>query len=290
LRQLGWLLLFFCCCASQAQQPDSFRWIDFHSPKDQDTIVWVTRSLEAEKWTAIREIGVKWDAALVVTTLRATPQSPAGADTFAVWSVSLTNHGLTPLIKGVNLRLLDMMTFADGAPQELGALYDNCRECAADTYFTAFYYDVRQHAWSARWMHGGEGVPVWSANAPQGVAWTQVYAVMAEGDGHQLLGTWNHYDYGTQKPPEDFLNRYDIDPFSGLERVRPLIDKEADALKLRLCAAPDAGPGLERGQDSPLCQQLVKPRVERKPVTTPPANNHGQSVPPGSRSRPETRH
>jgi len=27
----------------------------------------------------------------------------------------------------------------------------------------------------------------------------------------------------------------------------------------------------------------VKPRILRKPVTTPPANNHGQSLPPGAR-------
>jgi len=41
----------------QAQQ-DSFRWTDFHAPKDQDVLVWVTRALEAEKWSSIREIGV----------------------------------------------------------------------------------------------------------------------------------------------------------------------------------------------------------------------------------------
>ena len=49
-------------------QQDTFRWMDFHSAKDQDVIVWVTRALEAEKWTSIREIGVIYDAALVVTT------------------------------------------------------------------------------------------------------------------------------------------------------------------------------------------------------------------------------
>src|ERR1019366_10125489 len=51
-------------------QQDPFRWMDFHSEKDQDIVVWVTRALNAEKWTAIREIGVQYDAALVVTTLR----------------------------------------------------------------------------------------------------------------------------------------------------------------------------------------------------------------------------
>jgi hypothetical protein len=264
------------------QAPDNFRWVDFHSPKDQSVIVWVTRSLAVEDWTAIREIAVEYDAALVVTTRRATPQSAANADTFSVWSVSLTNHIVAPLIKGVNLRWLDWMRFAKDAPLEPAAFYDNCSGCAADTYFTAFHYDPSQHGWAARWMRGGQAVPVWSGNPPAGAAWTQVYAGISEQDGRQLLGTWNHFEYGKHKPPEDFVYLYDLDPLSGLERTQQLNGKKADAMKERLCRAQDALPGIVRGQDSPLCQQIVKPRSERKPVTTPPANNHGQSVPPGS--------
>lgn len=264
-------------------QQDSFRWMDFHSPKDQDVIVWVTRALDAEKWTSIREIGVEYDAALVVTTLRPTPQSPANADGFAVWSISLTNHGVTPLLKGVNLRWLDWLRFSDGGAQEPGILYDNCIQCPADTYLTAFRYDVSQHAWAARWMRGGQGIPVWSAKAPDGVAWSQVYAVLSEPNGQQLVGTWNHIDYGKEKPAEDFLYQYDLDSFSGLERTQQLSGKQGDAMKQRLCQAQDGGPGLNRGQDAPVCRDSAKPHAERKPVTTPPANNHGQSAPPGSK-------
>src|ERR1035441_4435892 len=107
------------------QAPDAFRWIDFHSAKDQDVVTWVTRSLTVENWTSIREIGVEYDAALVITTTRSNPQSLPSSDTFTVWSLSLTNHGYIPLIKGVNLRLLDWMLFADGRPRELAALYDD---------------------------------------------------------------------------------------------------------------------------------------------------------------------
>jgi len=49
------LVLIAPLCAQQG--PDEFRWVDFHAQRDQDTIVWVTRSLQPEKWTAIREIG-----------------------------------------------------------------------------------------------------------------------------------------------------------------------------------------------------------------------------------------
>jgi hypothetical protein len=268
-----------------AQHQDTFRWMDFHSKKDQDVIVWVTRSLTVENWTAIREIGVIYDAALVVTTDRATPQSAANADTFTVWDVSLTSHVVAPLIKGVNLRWLDQMRFTPDGPQELAVLYDDCRECATNTYFTAFHYDVSHHMWGPRWISGGQGVPVWSANRPAAVEWTQVYAGFAEPDGRELLGTWNHFDYGRAKPPDDFVYRYEVDPFSGLERTEHLSGLEADAMKLHLCNAEDAVTGLARGQDTPLCLPYARRQIERKPVTTPPANNHGKSVPPGSRPR-----
>jgi hypothetical protein len=132
-------------------------------------------------------------------------------------------------------------------------------------------------------MRGGQAVPVWSANAPPGVTWNQVYAAMADPNGREFMATWSHFDYGAQKPPEDFIYRYDLDSYSGLEHTQPLVGKDADAMKLRLCSGQGALPGLARGQDSPLCQPMVKPHVERKPVTTPPANNRGKSVPPGAR-------
>ena len=262
-----------------AQAPDPFRWMDFHSEKDHDIVFWVERSLEGEKWTAIREIGVQYDAALVVTTLRAAPEGSPSQDAFTVWSISLTNHALTPMLKGYNLRWLDFMTFSEGAPQELGVLYDNCGDCSPDTYFTAFHFDMPQHTWAARWMRGGQGVPMLSASTPTAVSWTQVYAGLAEPNGRDLVGTWNHFDYGDQKPAEDFVYRYDLAPISGLERTQHLSGKDADAMKVRVCRAGDVLPGLGRGQDSEMCQQLVNPRAARKPVTTPPANNRGKSTP-----------
>lgn len=279
------LALAIPLCAQQ--EPDAFRWVDFHaqpqSQQDQDVIVWVTRALDAEKWTAIREIGVQYDAALVVTTLRANPQSPPNADTFTVWNVSLTTHAIAPLIKGANLRWLDWMHFLDGETPEPAALYDSCIECSVETFFTAFHYDFSRHMWAARWMSGGQAAPVWVPNAPDGVALTQVYAALPDADGREFVAAWRHLDYGKQKPPEDFIYRFDLEPISHLDRTQRVSGKDAEAIKQRLCLAQDSGSGLARGQDSPLCQPYAKRRPERKPVTTPPANNRGQSVPPGAR-------
>lgn len=265
------------------QAPDTFRWIDFHSQKDQDVVTWVTRSLAVQNWTAIREIAVEYDGALVVTTNRATPQSAASADTFNVWSVSLSNHIVEPLLSGVNLRWLDWMRFSASAPEELAILYDNCHDCSANTYFTAFYYDVTQHRWTARWIRGGQGIPMWSANTPPGVEWTQVYAGIAEPNGREFIATLSHFDYDNKKPSSDVVFSYDVDPFSHLDRFLQLTGNDADAMKVRLCRAQDAVPDLQRGQDSPFCRELLKPLPERRPVTTPPANNHGRSAPPGVR-------
>jgi hypothetical protein len=132
-------------------------------------------------------------------------------------------------------------------------------------------------------MRGGQSAPIWSANPPEGVTLNQVYAVLADPNCQEFMATWSHFDYGNQKPPEDVIYRYDLDFLSGLDRMQPLGGKDADAMKLRLCSGQGALPALARGQDSPACQQLVKPRIDRKPVTTPPANNRGRATPPGSR-------
>jgi hypothetical protein len=240
------------------QSPDNFRWIDFHSKQDQDTVVWVMRSLDPEKWSAIREIGVEYDAALVVTTLRKTPQTPPALDSFSIWSASLTNHSITLLLTGTNLRLLDWMLFAVGRPRDLGALYDDCNECDASTFLTAFYYDVRSHNWAARWMRGNQAIPLSSANAPQGVTSAQAYAVLADPNGHEVVGTWNHLDYGKAKAPEDYVYQYDVDASNDLERTQVLSGKSAEAMKRRICVGSDAVTGLARGQDSSLCQAKIQ--------------------------------
>jgi hypothetical protein len=269
-------------CESQA--PDSFRWVDFHSPKDQDVVVWITRALDGQNWTAIREIGVQYDAALVITSQRSNPQSAANDDAFSVWSVSLTDRSnVRPIVKGANLRAVGWMLFAIGGRRELGVTYDDCYNCAATTFFTAFYYDLRDHMWAARWMRGGQGVPIWAANAAPDVTRTQLYAMMADPNGRETLGTWSHLDYGKQRPAEDFLYRYDVDPASGQERTQLLSGREASSLKERLCHGQDAVAELSRGLDSALCQTGKKQTFQRKPVTTPPANNEGQSRPPGGR-------
>lgn len=246
------------------ETPDTFRWIDFHSPKDQDVVVWVNKALEAEKWTAIREIGVEYDAALVVTTERASPQSNPSSDKFSVFSVSLTNHSVNALIKGVNLRLLDWMLFAVGQRRELGVMYDDCSECNASTYFTSLFYDEKQHQWAARWLRGAQGIPLSTSIAPQGVTVTQAYAALADPNGHEVIASWSHFDYGKQKPAEDYVYAYDVDPWTGLDRTQLISNKEVVPMEKRICQATGTVAGLAKGQDSGTCKDLLQPETGRK--------------------------
>lgn len=274
-------------CVHAQDQTNVFHWVDFHSEKDQPYVIWVQRAMAADQWTAIREIGVEYDAALVVTTDRAAADASPASDTFTIWNVNLTNHARTVLLKGVNLRWLGWMQMRASAPREMAVLYDDCRDCAATTYFTTFAYDLRQHIFLPRWLRGGQAAPVWTGTVPEGVKLTQVYATLSESTGLDLMATWSHYDYGKQKDADDYVYRYDVDPISGLERTLLLSGKDAEAMQKRLCAAAGESAGRARGQDSALCVVVDRSRPGRRPVTTPPANNLGRSAPPGARKSKE---
>jgi hypothetical protein len=272
---------------------DAFHWVDFHDAKDAPTVAWVTQSLKAEKWTSIREIGVQWDSALVVTSERKTPQSAPPSDIYTVWSVALSKKAVQPLLHGANPHILNWTTFGgefQRAP-ELAIVYDDCYGCdAPSTFFTTLYYNFNEHAWRARWMRGDQAAALWGSGTIDGVIRTQVYGLLTEPPGRDVLATWIHNDYGKAKPAEDFVFEYSVDPISALEQTQGLSGIHAEEMELRLCRANpgQADPSLAelaRGQDSDLCKQLIAAKVKsaptRRPATTPPANNHGKSAPPG---------
>jgi hypothetical protein len=274
-------------------QPEvgSFHWVDFRDAKDAPTVAWVTENLKAEKWTAIREIGVQWDSALVFTSLRATPQSPPSSDTFTVWSVSLSKKDVQPLLHGASERILNWTTFGGPYQQapELGLVYNDCYGCdAPSTFFTTLYYNFPAHAWRARWMRGDQAAVLSSGGTVDGVTRTQIYGLLTEPPGRDVLATWTHNDYGNAKPADDFVFEYSVDPGTALEETEGLSGIHAEAMELRLCRADpgQADPALAdlaRGQDSELCRDLVAAKVKarpvRRPTTTPPANNHGRAYP-----------
>jgi hypothetical protein len=311
------LALALLCFASAAlpvsAQPglDAFHWADFHDAKDAPTVAWVTQALKAEKWTDIREIGVLWDAAIVVTTERKTPQSTPASDLYTVWSVSLAKRDAQPLFHGVGLRILNFTNFGGPYQQapELALIYEDCYACdAPSTFFTTLYYNFTDHAWRARWMRGDQAAVLWSSGAVEGVKRSQVYAVLSEQPGRDILATWSHFDYGTAKPAEDAVFEYSVDPITRMEQIQGLSGKHAEEMEQRLCRASVEAAGsvqvdpalaqLARGQDSDLCHYLIEgkpspksgpksvPHPAHRPATSPPPNNQGKSTPPGSVKKP----
>ncbi len=293
-------ILFLLCLIPGLPRPahsqtplDAFHWVNFHDAKDAPLVDWVTTSLKTQSWTQIREIGVQWDAALVITSERKSVQAAPPDDIYTVWNVSLSKHEAQPLFHGARPRILNWTTFGGANMPELGIIYNDCADCqTASTFFTTAYYNIKDHVWRARWMRGDQGALLWTAGKVEGVEHTQVYGLMTEPGGRALLGTWSHLDYGNAKPAQDFLFQYSVDAGTGLEQTQALGEKHSEEMKVKLCHAdpgqadPDLAP-LARGQDSDLCRQsaMAKPasRPGRRPTTTPPANNHGRSTPPGAK-------
>jgi len=276
---------------AQTEVP-GFHWVDFHDSRDASFVAWVTQALKGEKWTSIREIGIQWDAALVITSNRESVQAAPPADTYTVWNVSLSKHEAQPLLHGVSPRILNWTSFGgtNQSVPELGLVYDDCFQCeTASTFFTTVYYNFQEHAWRARWVRGDQAALLWSNGTVDGVVKTQVYGLLTEPNGRSLLATWSHLDYGKAKPAEDYVFTYGVDPATGLEQTQGLSTVHAETTMLRLCRADpgQADPNMKefaRGQDSQLCRDLIESkstgRAGRKPTTTPPANNHGKSAPP----------
>lgn len=311
-KKISRLALIACALVSSLAvwaQPgtEAFHWVNFHQgqppldAKDADTVTWVMNALKAEHWTAVREIGVQWDSALVITSERKNPQSTPATDVYTIWTVSLAKREVQPLLKGVNLRIVNWTNF--GGPYqktpELAIVWDDCTGCdAASTSFTTLYYNLTDHEWRGRWMRGDQGAALSSTGAVEGVTRTQIYGLLRELPGRDVLATWSHFDYGNQKPAEDFVFEYSVDPSSTLEQTQGLSGDHAQQMMQRLCKA-DPGQAdsslaeLAHGQDSQACAELsgspkasrAKAKLSRHVTTTPPANNHGQSSPPGGHAK-----
>jgi hypothetical protein len=262
-------------CAQQP--PEAFHWVNFHSDADSDVVNWVSHALENQPWTVIREIGVQYDAALVITAERKSKNAMPATDNFSLWSVSLTTHAATPLVTGANLHFVDWLRFTAGRTPEMALFYDDCEHCQATTFFTAVHYDGTTHEWVARWLHAGQAAPVWSSNTLADGSWTQLYGLFPRTDGSVALATWSHFDDTTHKPQSDFVYLYSVDLKSGIESSTLLSGKAVEQTKQRLCRPENLLPGLGRGQDTPLCQRLLKP--DAHPVTSPPSNNQGRATP-----------
>jgi hypothetical protein len=244
--------------SSSAQIYDGFAWVDLKT--DTQTVAKVTQFLRDQPYTAIREIGVVGQQALVITTLRKDPTANPLNDAFTAYGVSLKDDSVEELLDGTNLKYIDWQKFYDYDTPELLATYDDCAQCKATTFLTAFYIDRKTKRWGARWRREIAGAPLYSADPTKNYA----YALFINVDQRVVLDTWTSYpEQKKSSRGGEFLFEYRIEPMSDQGTSRPLTGRDVAPVKERLCKGQDVVFGIAGGQDSAACRQLAV--TSRKP-------------------------
>lgn len=239
---------------SHAQVIDGFAWVDLKT--DTQTVSKVAQFLRDKPYTAIREIGVVGQQALVITTLRKDPIGNPGNDRFTAYGVSLKDGSVEELLDGAALKYIDWQKFYDYDTPELLATYDDCAQCKETTFLTAFYLDRKRH-WGARWRREVAGAPLYSAES--GV--DHVYALFINVDQRVILDTWASYpEHKKSSRGGEFLFEYRIDPMSDQGTSRPLTGRDMLPVKQRLCKGEDVVFGIAGGQGSAACKDLMGKR------------------------------
>jgi len=251
-RQLFLAVLVLLATTARAQVIDGFAWVD--QKADAATMAKVATFLKSKPYTAIREIGIVGQQALVITTLRKDPAANPLNDSFTAYGVSLRDGSVEELLDGTNLRYIDWQKFYDYDAPELLATYDDCSQCKATTFLTAFYIDRKTRRWGARWRREIAGAPLYSADPAK----SYVYALFMNVDQRVVLDTW--VSYPEQKKSSrggESLFEYRIDPMSDQGTSRPVTGREVPPMKQRLCAGRDVVFGVAGGQDGAACKELT---------------------------------
>ena len=245
-------LLTLFSTTTHAQVLDGFAWVDLKT--DTTTVVAVTRALGNQNYTALREIGLVGDQALVITATRADLIAQPRQDRFNVYGISLKDGKVDPLLDGAQLTIFDWQKFYDYDSPELIATYDDCSDCAPTTFLTAFYIDRRTRKWRARWPRDVSGAPLTAAGAGA----NSVYALFMNVDERVVLDTWMRYPQQKKSSRgSEYLFEYRIDPGSDQGFSKPLTGRDAAAAKLRICKGEGVVFGIKGGQDSPACRDTI---------------------------------
>lgn len=273
------LLSVLPTASAWAQAPSDFHWVDLE--KDDWNVGLIKKALQREHLTAIRDIGLIGDAALVFTADRAHPDGIPDNDTITVYSISLRALLPQKIVSGYRMSVIGWSKMIIDHRAELATTYVDCIQCEATTYFTTFYFDGKTDTWRARWMSNQHGVALSSSHVNEDYTIQPIYAMLTEQNGQDALVTWSHYQYSNSKKTDDYLYEYDVDPGTDLDRVQRFSGNEATSMKLRLCQVDPSWAYLHHGQDLPVCQALVQTanRPTRRIVTTPPKQNEGRSQP-----------
>jgi hypothetical protein len=245
-----------------AEPPAGFRWVNF---KQEPTVVSsVEAALHEDDYSAIREIGIIGDFALVFTAKRDPAWNTPEGDRWQAYSLDLRHGTLKHLIAGYQLQIVTWLTFSKSGTGELALTYLDCYECEAATLFTSLRFDAPRGGWIARWKgktaNQLPGILFVSSDA--GMPYDndevdQVWAVLQSASGQASVGTWYHSLNVKTGKVDDTVLKFVVDQTSGQEKTLTLTGQDARAWERTLCSSPDKIPGLSGGQDRRSCKVLL---------------------------------
>ena len=165
------------------------------------------------------------------------------------------------MLDGTNLKYIDWQKFYEYDTPELVATYEDCSQCKATTFLTAFYIDRKTRHWGARWRREVAGAPLFSADPAK----NYVYALFMIVDQRVVLDTWVSYPKAEEISSRggEFLFEYRIDIPSDQGTSRPLTGRDV-LVKQRLCAGQSVVFGIAGGQDGEACAAILGKVPSRK--------------------------
>lgn len=260
-RSLAVAAIFAVAPALYAQS--AFHWLNLENDKADMAIV--RHALKNEKFTAIREVGVRENDALVMVTEREDGADDPESDSWSVINVSLKTEKYQRIVSGYKVQI---QAWLGKNNEEIGISYFDCSECEAAQIFTALYWTPGL-GWRARWPEQGAshefphpGIPLMSEDTsddPENEEVAQVFALVPmPGDGY-AAGYWLQVkNSASRKIVSNDVYRCFVDS-SGKEGTGKLSGKEARDWERKICDSSNLLPGPNRGQDSALCKAALNP-------------------------------
>jgi hypothetical protein len=191
----------------------------------------------------------------------------------AVYNISLTTVSSRVLFGGYGVKLLG---WVGRGTAELAVSYYTCWECEPETLLTAVHF-VKGKGWQTRWPNKttnpaspalpGAIVNVGDMGAPyDDNEVDQNYAIVTQPNDGFAIGTWVHSRSTVTGKIDDDIERYSIDPTTGVDRVEKLTGKAALEWKREICTQSNILIEPSAGQDSKSCRAILKPTAP-KPAT-----------------------
>jgi hypothetical protein len=230
---------------------------------EADTVSRVSRALESEQFSAIREIGILDGSALVFTTFRVPGAATPDLDSWKVYNVSIADGAVRLLLSGYEVRIMAWMPFLPREPDDLGITYMDCYACEPPILFAALHYD-RDRGWRARWPSADPASPgIQLASADWGIPYDedlvdQVWAAMGPPGAAVTIGTWYHSVHVKTGKAISVTMKFLVNPTTGKEESLTLGGAAAVAWQRKLCKPVDALSGMLGGQNSRSCQVLLQ--------------------------------